>query len=71
MFGATPPAGLTRDLRTFASKAEWDVGEDKSVGTAKELVGRQVTLVRLENRWFLANRQEKEKDKEKAPEAEK
>ncbi|MBX9678754.1 MAG: hypothetical protein K2X38_08305 [Gemmataceae bacterium] len=47
---------LVRELRLFAKQGEWDTKEDTATGTLKG-INRKVYLKKLENRWFLENRQ--------------
>jgi hypothetical protein len=53
---------LLKELRLFAKEAEWDMGEDRATGTVKQLAGRHVFFRKYEDRWFLENRQTKEKE---------
>lgn len=48
---------LLQELRKFASGAEWDEKGELAIGTHKDLPGRKVTFYKIENRWFLDNRQ--------------
>ena len=50
-----------QELRMFARDAEWKFDEDRATGTLKQLGNRQVFLRLQEDRWFLENRQLKEK----------
>jgi len=55
-------AARLQELRRFAKDAEWSIEGDRAVGTLKHLgTTKQVFLRREENRWFLENRQIKEK----------
>jgi hypothetical protein len=49
---------LVKELRLFARKAEWDVKEDQATATLKSIQGRKVFMKKLEDRWFLENRQQ-------------
>ena len=48
------------ELGLFGKEAEWKIDEDSAVGSLKKLPGRQVFLSRMEDRWFLENRQKDE-----------
>lgn len=47
---------LVKEMRLFAKQGEWDIKEDAAVGTLKG-TPRKAFLKKLENRWFLENRQ--------------
>jgi hypothetical protein len=49
---------LVKELRLFAKDADWDAKEDQAVGTLKKGSPRRVFLRKLEDRWFLENRQQ-------------
>jgi hypothetical protein len=49
---------LAKELRLFAKEADWDTKEDQAVGALKKGSPRRVYLRKLEERWFLENRQQ-------------
>ena len=49
---------LVKELRQYVKDAEWDVQETSAVGTLKSASPRRVFLRKLEDRWFLENRQQ-------------
>ncbi len=49
---------LIKELRQFAKDAEWEMQENSAVGTLKMGASRKVFLRKLEDRWFLENRQQ-------------
>jgi hypothetical protein len=49
---------LVKELRQYVKDAEWDVQETSAVGTLKSVSPRRVFLRKLEDRWFLENRQQ-------------
>lgn len=49
---------LVKELRQYLKDAEWDVQEAIAVGTLKAASPRRVFLRKLEDRWFLENRQQ-------------
>jgi len=49
---------LLQELRRFVKEAEWEAMEDKASASVKALPGRKVFMRKLENRWFLENRQQ-------------
>jgi hypothetical protein len=48
---------ILKDLRAFAGKAEWMENENTAVGTVAAIPARKVFMRRINNRWFLENRQ--------------
>jgi len=49
---------LAKELRQYLKDAEWEVQETSAVGTLKAASPRRVFLRKLEDRWFLENRQQ-------------
>ncbi|MCI0639739.1 MAG: hypothetical protein L0Y72_24100 [Gemmataceae bacterium] len=49
---------LVRELRRFAKEGQWKAEGEKAVGTLKNLQNRKVFLRKVEERWFLENRQQ-------------
>jgi hypothetical protein len=49
---------LVKELRQFAKDADWETKDDAAVGTLKTGSPRRVYLRKLEERWFLENRQQ-------------
>jgi hypothetical protein len=49
---------LVRELRQFAKDGQWKAEGDKAVGSLKNLQNRRVFLRKVEERWFLENRQQ-------------
>jgi hypothetical protein len=67
-FNADPT--ILKELKRFASQAEWEEGEDTATARLKDVKGRAVFLKKIDTRWYMENRQkaepapkEKEKDK--------
>ena len=50
--------GLLKELRRFAKEADWQEKDGEMVGTLKAGSPRRVFLRKLEDRWFLQNRQQ-------------
>jgi hypothetical protein len=49
---------LLKELRRFAKDAEWETKEAEAAGALKQGSPRRVYLRKLEDRWFLENRQQ-------------
>ena len=49
---------LVKELRQFAADAEWETNEDRAVGVVKTISARKVYMRRVDDRWFLENRQQ-------------
>ncbi len=49
---------LVKELRLYLKDADWDVKEDIASGTLKTPSPRKVFFRKLEERWFLENRQQ-------------
>ena len=49
---------LVKELRQYLKEADWDVKEDIASGTLKTPSPRRVFFRKLEERWFLENRQQ-------------
>jgi len=49
---------LLKELRRFAKEGEWEINENQAVGSIKAIQGRKVFLRKLEDRWFLENKQQ-------------
>jgi hypothetical protein len=48
---------LIKELRQFSKDTNWEMKDDEAVGTIKGSP-RRVYLKKIENRWFLENRQQ-------------
>jgi hypothetical protein len=48
---------LLKDLKRFAKDGMWKTEAAKAVCTLKALPGRQVFMRKIQNRWFLENKQ--------------
>ena len=63
-FNADPT--MLKELKRFASEGEWEEGEDTATARLKDVKSRAVFLKKIDNRWYIENRQKaepKEKDK--------
>ncbi|MCS7045334.1 MAG: hypothetical protein NZO58_03155 [Gemmataceae bacterium] len=49
---------LVKELRQFLKEADWEVQDQTAVGVLKTPSPRRVFFRKLENRWFLENRQQ-------------
>ncbi len=49
---------LVKELRQFAADGEWETNEDRAVGAVKTISARKVFMRRVDDRWFLENRQQ-------------
>jgi len=49
---------IVREFKRFAKDAQWEIKDAEAVGTVKDLFGRKMFLKKLEERWFLENRQQ-------------
>ncbi|GEM_PF-452382 len=49
---------LIKELRQYVKDAEWEIQEATAVGTLKTASPRRVYLRKVEERWFLENRQQ-------------
>jgi len=49
---------LVKELRQFLKDADWEMQEDSAVGTLKNASPRRVFFRKLEERWFLENKQQ-------------
>jgi len=49
---------LLKELRRFAKEGEWEINDNQAVGSLKSIQGRKVFLRKLEDRWFLENKQQ-------------
>lgn len=49
---------VVRELRIFAKDAEFDTTGNTSVGSVKTIDGRRVFLKKIDDRWFLENKQQ-------------
>jgi hypothetical protein len=49
---------LVKELRQYVKEGEWDVQEGVAIGTLKTASSRRVFLRKLEERWFLENKQQ-------------
>lgn len=49
---------LLKELRRFGKEADWDVNDAQATGTLKTVQGRKVFLRKVDERWFLENRQQ-------------
>jgi hypothetical protein len=49
---------IQKDLRVFAKKADWSEEGNVAVGTVLAIPARKVFLRRIDERWFLENRQQ-------------
>lgn len=61
---------LLRELKRFANEGMWEEADDVTTVRLKDVKARAVFLKKIENRWYLEDRQkpeakEKEKEKEK------
>lgn len=50
------PSSL-KELRLFAMEGEWKTEEAAAVATAKSIFGRSLFMKKVQNRWFMENRQ--------------
>jgi hypothetical protein len=53
-----------KELRRFLKEGEWDAGDTTASASLKDVKNRRVYLRKVENRWFLENRQEPKPGKE-------
>jgi hypothetical protein len=65
-FNADPT--ILKELKRFASEAQWEEGEDTATARLKDVKARAVFLKKIDSRWYMENRQKadaapKEKDK--------
>jgi hypothetical protein len=49
---------ILKELRAFAKDGDWEINDSQAVGSLKTIQGRKVFLRKLEDRWFLENRQQ-------------
>jgi hypothetical protein len=49
---------LLKELRQYVKEADWEVQEDTAIGTLKNASPRRVFFRKLEERWFLENKQQ-------------
>ena len=49
---------LFKELRLFAKETDWNEMDDVAIGAVKSLPARKVYLRRVDERWFLENRQQ-------------
>ena len=49
---------LMKELRRFGKEGEWEANETQATGTLKTVQGRKVFLRKIEDRWFLENKQQ-------------
>ena len=49
---------LIKELRQYLKDAAWEVQEDSAIGTLKNASPRRVFFRKLEERWFLENKQQ-------------
>jgi hypothetical protein len=49
---------LVKELRLYLKDAEWDVQEATAIGSLKTASPHRVFFRKLEDRWFLQNKQQ-------------
>jgi hypothetical protein len=49
---------MLKELRLFVKEGEWESGETQASAAVKTIQGRKVFLKKVEDRWFLENRQQ-------------
>jgi hypothetical protein len=47
---------LLKEIRLLAKSAEWEVDDEKAVGTLKMVTPRRIVLRKREDRWFIEER---------------
>ena len=52
-------ASLMRELHAIAKDGDWEIDADTAVGTTPQLQGRAVYMRKVQDAWFLENRQRK------------
>jgi hypothetical protein len=55
--------GTVKELRRFLKEGEWEAGEKTATVRLKDIKDRQVFLRKVDDRWYLENRQKPEAPK--------
>jgi hypothetical protein len=58
-------AEAVKELRRFLREGEWNAGEANASVTLKDVKDRMVFFRKIENRWYLENRQQPPKEPDK------